>query len=181
MFEKNNSAMSSKSTELHVLLAESQGAIRSYILSLTADIHVTNDVLQETNLVICKKESDFKRGSNFVAWARRIAYFEVLRHRKSASRDKLVFDDALIELLTDEADRESEFYKSRKSALSLCVRKLSEANQKLVLKRYYDGVSVEKLAEDQNCKANAISQKLFRIRTALLKCIKHTMVDNIKA
>ena len=104
----------SPSPEIYALLAQHQGAIRGYILSLTADPHVTNDVLQESNLVICKKGNDFELGSNFIGWACRIAYFEVLRYRANTRRSKLVFDDSLLEQVAEEAEIECEHYAARK-------------------------------------------------------------------
>lgn len=118
------------------LLAHHQGVIRGYILSLTADPDATNDVLQETNLVICKKAETFTRGTNFIGWACRIAYFEVLRHRANSSRDKLIFDDALLETISEEAESECHFYLARKQALAHCLGQLSKNNKKLILQRY---------------------------------------------
>ena len=163
--------------DIYALVAKYQGVMRGYILSLTADPHVTNDVLQETNLVICKKGSDFEKGSNFVAWACRIAYFEVLRHRTNAKRDKLVFDDSVLETLSEDAEKESASYAARKRALKHCLTLLSEGNKQLVLQRYFEGLPLETIAAGKKSNPNAISQVLFRIRKQLLSCIERTQVN----
>ncbi len=57
-----NKTMPQFDPEIEAQLATSQGMLRGYVLSLVGgDTHVANDVLQEANLVICKKSGDFER------------------------------------------------------------------------------------------------------------------------
>ncbi|MEO0795233.1 MAG: sigma-70 family RNA polymerase sigma factor [Verrucomicrobiota bacterium] len=166
--------------EIYQLLAQHQGTLRGYILSLTADPNVTNDVLQEANLVICKKGDDFVLGTNFLAWACRIAYFEVLRHRATSKRDKLVFDDSLIEQLSEESEGEGEQYAARKHALRHCLEQLGKHNQQLVSQRYFEGLPLEQIAKERNTNANALAQVLYRLRQQLMGCIERITVDHKK-
>ncbi|MFQ3225398.1 MAG: RNA polymerase sigma-70 factor (ECF subfamily) [Lentimonas sp.] len=169
-----------ETSEIYALLAQNQGQIRGYILSLTADVHVTNDVLQETNLVICKKSADFKLGTNFAAWACKIAYFEVLRYRATTKREKLVFDDSLTEQLAEDATAQCENYTARKSALKHCLQQLGAHNQKLVFQRYYENIPLGTIAQERNSTPNALSQLLYRLRQQLMNCIDQTIVDTRK-
>tara|TARA_B110000305_G_C19297593_1_gene567449 strand:+ start:252 stop:803 length:552 start_codon:yes stop_codon:yes gene_type:complete len=176
-----NKTMPQFDPEIEAQLATSQGMLRGYVLSLVGgDTHVANDVLQEANLVICKKSGDFEKGTNFIGWACRIAYFEVMRHRTNCRRDKLVFDDTVLEKLADEGRKECEHYASRKEALAHCLLKLSDSHRELVLKRYYEGESVDEIGLSRKQKPNSISQLLFRIRKSLLMCISSSMAGNQK-
>ena len=78
------------------MLTSHQSRIYAYILSLVFDPDQAEDVLQQTNAVLWQKEAEFVIGTNFVAWSFRIAYFQVMAHRKTLHRDRLVFDDELI-------------------------------------------------------------------------------------
>ena len=50
----------------------------AYILQMLPNRADADDVLQRANLVMWTKREELVEGSNFVAWAARIAYFEVL-------------------------------------------------------------------------------------------------------
>ena len=70
---------SSRSREAFVqLMTEHQGRLYAYVLSLLGDPDQANDVLQETNLVLWRNAGEFQMGSNFRAWAFRIAHFQVM-------------------------------------------------------------------------------------------------------
>ena len=69
---------------------------------MTADANTADDVLQETNLVLLRKESDFQPGTDFVAWASQVAAFQVKNDRAKRGRDRLTFDDALLGQLASE-------------------------------------------------------------------------------
>ena len=45
------------------------------------------EVLQRTNLVLCRKSSAFELGTNFKAWAMSVANYEVMADRKSQVRN----------------------------------------------------------------------------------------------
>ena len=49
--------------------------------------------------------------TNFNAWACRIAYFRVLNYRRKKSREKLVFDDDVLDYLAErQEDRLAEIH-----------------------------------------------------------------------
>lgn len=81
------------------LMTEHQGRLYAYVLSLLGDPDQANDVLQEANLVLWRNAGEFQMGSNFRAWAFRIAHFQVMAHRQRQLRDRLVFDDELLAVL----------------------------------------------------------------------------------
>ncbi|MCU0779534.1 MAG: hypothetical protein MUF04_00370 [Akkermansiaceae bacterium] len=87
------------------LLTEHQWAIRGFIPSLMPGSPDIGDVLQETNLVMWKKRSQFAPGSNFMAWASRIARYEVLHHRdRMRKHHSLPFSDELIHVLAERGE-----------------------------------------------------------------------------
>ena len=80
-----------------------QRKLHAFIWSLVRSGADADDILQETNLVLWRKSDEFEPGSNFDAWAFRIAQFQVLAFRKRQQRSKLHFDDELVEALALEA------------------------------------------------------------------------------
>src|SRR6185436_5305722 len=83
--------------ELVLLMTQHQRRIFAYIYTLVPDRHAAEDILQETSLVICEKFHEFKTGTDFVAWANQIAWWQVRATRTKFARSKVVFDDAVLE------------------------------------------------------------------------------------
>ncbi len=147
-----------------------QGSLYAFILSLTADTDWADEVLQETNLALLRKESDFEPGSNFKAWACSVAFYQVLSSRKSRQRNRLVFDDNLLTTLSQEGQQHTQDHEARRQALRQCLQSLSSSQSQL-LQRRYRGDSVTNIAAEVGRSVGAISQTLYRARQVLKDCI----------
>ncbi|MEM9283166.1 MAG: sigma-70 family RNA polymerase sigma factor [Verrucomicrobiota bacterium] len=154
------------------LLASHQPRLAAYIRSLTADEQASRDILQETNVTLLRKARDYAPGTNFKAWAFRVAYFEVLTWRRGKGRDRLQFDEKLVESIATTSEISSDSYDDRLEALTTCISRLPDRQREIVRRRYLNAESVQEIAEDLGFKANAASQLLHRARTNLLKCIR---------
>jgi RNA polymerase sigma-70 factor (ECF subfamily) len=150
------------------LMTEHQGRLYAYVLSLLGDPDQANDVLQEANLVLWRNAAEFQMGSNFRAWAFRIAHFQVMAHRQRQLRDRLVFDDEMLAVLDPAAKAVDEAYEERQEWLTACLQKLPEAQRDLLRQRYADGLSLQALADSVRRTANAVAQTLFRVRRTLI-------------
>ncbi len=152
-------------------LADAQRGLYAYILQLLPNRNDADDVLQATNLVMWSKHEDFREGSDFGAWAARIAYYEVLTHRKKIHRDKLRFDEQLIQTLAEEAVADTGRMDSILATLRHCMMRLSGQDRELIQLQYADDLRPRQIAEQVGRSANAVAQAMHRIRTSLLKCI----------
>ncbi|MBU4398513.1 MAG: sigma-70 family RNA polymerase sigma factor [Planctomycetes bacterium] len=152
-------------------LADAQRGLYAYILQLLPNRADADDVLQATNLVMWSKRSQFVAGSDFAAWAARIAYYEVLTHRKRKGRDRLRFDDSLVEQLSQEAAAESGQIDAVLQTLRLCMEKLNQPDRDLLQMQYADDLRPRQIAERLGRSPGAISVAMHRIRMSLLKCI----------
>ncbi len=160
------------SSEFADLMASHQPRLAAYIRALVGEEHASKDVLQETNVTLLKKLRDYSPGSNFAAWAFRVAYFEVLTWRRGRGRDRLSFSDELVESLAETMETVSQGYGNRLEALQTCLGRLPDRQREIVERRYLESESVQSIAEDLGFKANAASQLLFRARANLAKCIQ---------
>ena len=169
--------MEKDSSQFVCLLTEYQNAIYAYILTLISDRSRARDLLQETNLTLWKKAKDFEEGTNFLAWARKVAYFHVLAFRRKMARDRLVFDDDVLDYLAERQDERADEVSNKTEALRVCLQKLPKAQRELVQARYQPGGSVKDMAENMQRSVGSISQTLYRIRHTLLTCIEKTMAQ----
>ncbi|MBI1372177.1 MAG: sigma-70 family RNA polymerase sigma factor [Phycisphaera sp.] len=157
------------------LVTECQRRLYAYILVQVRDPHVADDVLQQTNTVLWEKMDQFTPGTNFNAWACRIAHFQVLAIRKTQGRERQRFSDTLLDKLAATAERRDPVFEDRRRALLGCLGKLSKDDRELVSERYFGDTRIDAIAESTQRSSGAIRQALYRIRGILHACIEQTL------
>jgi RNA polymerase sigma-70 factor (ECF subfamily) len=153
------------------LMTEHQGRLFAYILSLLGDPDAANDVLQEANIVLWRDSREFRPGTNFKAWAFRIAHFQVMAWRQRQIRDRLVFEDDMLEVLAFAARDADNAFDARQQLLTGCLEKLTPVHREMIRKRYAEGTPLQSIADERGMTANAVMQALFRIRQSLMHCV----------
>ena len=98
-------------------------------------------------MALCKSASRYDPEKNFLAWAFKIARFQVLAFLKKQKRSRLVFDDELLPQLADDAEEESAHFDDMRKALNICLRKLPNRHRALVEARYEDGATIDNVAK----------------------------------
>ncbi len=153
-----------------------QPMLYAYILSLLPNRDDAGDVLQDVNLVMWRRSSEFVEGTNFLAWAYKIARFKILAHHRDRRRDRHVFfDEVLFQKLADEAEHRHRDPEGAIALLDDCVEELPPPQRKLVQERYALGGSVQEIARKLGQSAAVLSVTLSRIRHTLLTCIQRKM------
>jgi len=160
-----------RNKRLMLLMTQHQRRIFSYIYTLVPNRHNAEDILQETSLVICEKFADFEQGTDFVAWACQIAYWEVRRARQKFARSKVVFDQDVVDAIAETSGVMAEEVSQRHEALAQCLQKLHPRDRELVLTRYEPGSGVEEAAQRSGRSLEAAYKALGRIRKLLLDCV----------
>ena len=120
------------SDDFSALLTESQPRIYGFIFKRVANHDLAKEILQDTNLVICKKADDYQPGTNFIAWVFRIAHFQILSQRQKANARPMLSDQT-IELLSD--TKEENVFDDKLTALNSCLKNLSDDNRQLIMIR----------------------------------------------
>ncbi len=133
------------------------------------------EILQETNLVIWRKSHQFRAGTSFLAWAGRIAHFEILKFRERTRRERLRFSGTFVERIAQEVLEASDELERRRQALHECLERLRPVDRDLIRERYVPGASGKELAERLGRPVNSIYQSLGRIRRTLLECINRRL------
>lgn len=154
------------------LMTQYQGRLYGYILSLSGNSDVANDVLQEANIVLWKQWHQFEPGTNFKAWAFRIAHFQYMAFRQKQFRDKVLFSDELLSKLAWEAREVDETHDERAAALEKCLDLLAPRSREAIRLRYSDDLKVCDMAQKLGCNANSVYQILFRARKWLIECVQ---------
>jgi RNA polymerase sigma-70 factor (ECF subfamily) len=134
-----------------------------------------DDLLQEINVVLWEKCDEFQPGTDFWSWASQIARFKVLNQVRKYGRERLVFDDAVLQQLAAMAEQKLQDLDRRRDALDHCLKQLPPAQRQLIDLRYASGQTVESIAESIGRPAGSIRQTLYRIRAALETCVQTQM------
>lgn len=154
------------------LMTQHQGRLYGYVLALSGDPDAANDVLQEANIVLWKQSSQFEVGSNFKAWAFRIAHFQFMAYRQKLLRDKVLFSDDLLSVLASEAKEIDERHEQRAAALQKCLERMPPRSREAIRLRYADELNIGQMADRLHRSANAIYQILYRARQWLIECVQ---------
>ncbi|QDU91441.1 RNA polymerase sigma factor [Pirellulimonas nuda] len=157
------------------LLAQNERRVYAYILSLVPSWHDADEISQETNVRLWSELDRFEPGTNFTAWAMRVAHFQVLTWRKQASRSKLVYSQELVDLVADTHACSGGAADERHQALGHCIGSLSSRNRDLLTQYYAEGAKVKDVAERLKRTTESVYKALQRVRLALHKCIQDTM------
>ena len=153
-------------------IAQHQGALYGYILSMLFRRQDALDVLQETNMVLWRKRNQAPIGAEFLPWACRVASFEVLVYKRRFSRDRHFFSDSILASLAATTTEPAVDHDARITALQRCVKRLPERSRALLLARYERCQPVSEIADKASQSVAAVTQSLFRIRQRLLTCIR---------
>ena len=157
------------------LLVRHDRALLRYIMTLLPRRDDAEEVLQRTATVLWEKFGEYDREREFLPWALRVAYFEVLNFRKQIARDRLVFREDVMEALAETRESQAAQLEAQRRALALCLNELSDRDQALLRRRYADSETIAALADEQGKTAKALYRRLDRLREAIARCAERRL------
>ncbi len=159
------------------LLNKESPTLAGFVLAVVGDRQVMEDIFQSTCLELWRIRNTFTLGTNFGAWSRTVARYQIKRHLQKMGREKIAFSTAAVE-------RVAEFYShpnksaedtELQSVLKECFALLSESHKTLLKQRYNHGTAVKVMAERIGKTESALKMMLVRIRRSLRNCITGRM------
>jgi RNA polymerase sigma-70 factor (ECF subfamily) len=157
--------------EFVMLLTASHSRLLCYLLSLLGRWHDAQDVLQRASLLMWQKFSNFQKGTDFMAWASTICFYEAKSFLRTASRSALCFDDELLALLSSERSEDLNVHDQRVAALEACLNALREEERRLLDASCgaYGGIAA--LAAQLGRAPATLYNKLSQLRRLLADCV----------
>lgn len=147
-----------------------------YVLTLVPNRTEAEDIQQEVARVLWQKFEGYDPARPFLPWAQRVAYLEVLKHRRSFQRSRVRFSDTLVERLATEEAEDADLLGLQHEALDGCLKRLSESDRHLLAQRYTGEKAVSQIARERGKSVNAVSIALHRVRRSLLECVERAML-----
>ncbi|TLD70856.1 sigma-70 family RNA polymerase sigma factor [Phragmitibacter flavus] len=165
--------------EFVVLLNGAHALLLRYIMSLLGNRHDAEDVLQRTSLLMWRRFATFEPGTDFIAWATTVAFYETRNFQRSTGRSHLEFEDELLQTLATERESHLLQWHPRMEALEACIEKLDPQHRDLVDAIYLEGIEAATLAQQQGRAIQTIYNKLNFIRRALAECVQRRMTNTL--
>ncbi len=162
--------------ELTALWTGAQAVVAAFIRTLVPQLTDSEEILQRTAVTLVRKFDEYDRNRSFSAWAVGVAKFEVLAYWRERSSDRHVFDDALVEQITESYRRVAQDRLPMRELLSRCIEALAGRAREAIRLRYVAQLTTLQLAEALNISHGAARMLLTRTRGVLRQCVE----DGIK-
>ncbi len=154
------------------LFTKNQGKIYNFILMMVPNASDADDLMQETATVMWTKFNTYKEGTNFSAWAVRIAHFRVLYFYRRQKNAYVRFTGELLDKVTKQAVVSFKQKDSRIETLNQCMDELKSKDWELVQMRYEQEIVPKMIAKRVGRSVECIYKSMARIHNSLLLCIR---------
>lgn len=153
------------------LLTSYQRDIYLFVRSLVIDPDEAQEIVQDTNLVLWEKRTEFEEVKDLRAWIFQIARYKVLEHQAKRKRKCLNFSDALIDQLALRAPQSAVVDNEMVHELRRCIAQLPANDRKILIQRYSTLISCENIAKVTGRPIRWVYNSLNRIRQNLQDCV----------
>lgn len=158
--------------DFDALLVAVQPRLRAYVTTLLGGCSAVDDIVQDTCVVLIQKRELFEPGTNFTAWAFRVAYFKAAGWRRDMQREgRVMLTEPTFQAVAAIAEARFSERPPIADALSKCLAELPARDQELIRIKYADGVSLTQHAAETTRNANALHKAISRVRLVLRACV----------
>lgn len=154
------------------LWTQAQSTVACFVHTSIRDRGQAEDLLQEIAMTLLRKFADYDSSKAFLPWAMGVAKFAILGSRRDSARSRLVFDEALLERISNTFLEIAPGLREEEAYLDLCLTKLPPEARRMVRLRYYDLLDSREIARVLGKGEVAVRVGLLRIREQLRKCIE---------
>jgi RNA polymerase sigma-70 factor (ECF subfamily) len=151
--------------------------IYGYVRALIPSWTDVDDIIQETASVMWSKFNQFEKGTNFPAWALKIAHLQVLNYCKIRKKDRLCFNDSVLESIAHKSLSDVQNTDERLNILRKCLHRLQSNELSLIQMRYEPGGSTKSVSQQTGKNLHVLYRHLNKIHAKLLMCIRRTMAE----
>jgi RNA polymerase sigma-70 factor, ECF subfamily len=160
------------------LIGSCQHSLLIFMYSLLGSRELAEDALQDANVILWRKRDEYLLGTNFLAWARRIAYLEACNLRKQRKNKVPVFSELFMQEISVDFESASSITSSVEAFLKECVNLLDDPDRSLLERRYNDGATPQAIAAELEQSVRSVYRNLERIHGRLFKCISEKNAES---
>jgi RNA polymerase sigma-70 factor, ECF subfamily len=164
-----------RSEQFILLMSTNQRKIYSYVLTAVGRQTIAEEIMQQTFLMMWRNFSRYEEGTNFSAWGKEIAKYEIFNYRKKKAKE-LFLDHESLDRVLEASQQVEQSSDQRMKALDGCLKKLTDKNRSLIQYRYNEGLACSVIAERMNFPISTIYKTLARVHSSLQECIHRTLI-----
>ena len=153
------------------LLSRHERRLSVYVMMLVANQSDAEDILQQAKMVMWRSFDQFREGTNFGAWSRKVALNQIMTFRKRQKRDLLYLSNELLEMIAADLEQNDAPLAKQQKMLEQCIEKLRDAHRAVLRLRYHNNNSIESIADKTQRTPGAVYRLLSRIRSNLHQCV----------
>ena len=162
------------------LLTASHDKLLGYLLSLLGRWHDAQDVLQRASVLMWQKYGSFESGTDFMAWASTVCFYEAKVFQRTASRSATHFDDDLLALLAEERSEDLKRQERRIEVLEACLDSLRDDDRRLLRASCAGHGDITALAARMGRAPRTLWNKLAILRRLLADCVISRLQEEIR-
>ena len=158
-------------------LLENRDTLLGYVLALTRDHDVAEEVFQDIALAILDEVKKGIQVDHFLSWAREIARRRVNEYYRKHSRRMSVeqLSGSMVDIVSEafaEHSPTAEINQTRQKLLLECLSRLSGKAREVIERRYGNQMSLSEISEALSWKDTSVKVALSRTRKALFACVQ---------
>jgi RNA polymerase sigma-70 factor (ECF subfamily) len=167
-----NCSPASRKEEFIELITNHWRQLFNLIFCVVQNFSDTEDLFQQTTMALWADFDKFQPGTDFGAWASKVARYRISTFLRSKHRQRVYFSEDLIKEIASVPLESNEVHNARLAALADCRKKLSSADQELIALCYGGSDSIRDAAYRIGRPADSVYVRLSKIRSALYGCIE---------
>ena len=168
-----------------LLVVKYQSRLISLAYKFSKDLHLAEDIVQDSLIKSFKSLHSFREDSSFYTWVYRITVntsknFLVSKKRKDELLASDMHEDGSLDLNSIETDNPESLLKASelKDILTSTLNQLGEDTKTALTLREFEGLSYEQISEIVNCPVGTVRSRIFRGREVLEEAIKKYKTDD---
>ena len=164
---------------MQVLYARHNGRVYRFIVRLTGNTSLAEDLVSEVFLDVWRQAEGFESKSQVSTWLLAIARYKALSALRRRSDEHL--DDRMAATIEDTADDpETAVYKvDRNAIVQKCLTRLSPAHREVLDLVYYHEKSVDEVARIVGVPAATVKTRMFYARNKMADLLKQSGVSAV--
>ena len=160
-------------------LAQCKAEVYAYIMQLTHDRELADDIFQEVSVRVLSKirKGEYQDNGKFAGWVKTIAHNMVIDYMRSAKNNCVYSDDLINEdAALDDSEEDMIVKEQINETLHRLIIKLPKPQTEIIKMHYFEDLSFNEIAEKKNI---SINTALGRARYALINLREMIKEKNI--
>ena len=145
------------SADKELQIAQCKAEVYAYIMQLTHDRDLTDDIFQEVSIRVLTKirKGEYHDSGKFVGWVKTIAHNMVIDYMRSSKNDCVYNDDLINEDAALDDNEEDMIVKEQiNETLHRLINNLPEPQTEIIRMHYFEDLSFNEIADKKNISIN---------------------------